>query len=136
MGSKRTDQRQARALELYRKGLSARDVADLLQVSPSTVLRWIGGQRRTKEQAWEVSAYRSFSPRKCRERARMKMERHLRRTLRTNEHVHHIDGDYTNNRLDNLEVLPAKEHARLHGVKRYRGQGTLGKGRNRDEVPF
>lgn len=38
----------------------------------------------------------------------------LGRWLRSDEHVHHIDGNKLNNELENLEVLTASEHARLH----------------------
>lgn len=46
--------------------------------------------------------------------ARFVMEQHLGRTLETWEHVHHIDGDCTNDVLENLEVLNAREHMELH----------------------
>ncbi|MFM9414394.1 HNH endonuclease signature motif containing protein [Peptococcus simiae] len=31
-------------------------------------------------------------------------------------HIHHIDGDKNNNRIDNLQLLKGEEHASLHGV--------------------
>lgn len=36
------------------------------------------------------------------------------RPLKDGEHVHHIDGDKTNNHPDNLRILPAAEHHRQH----------------------
>ena len=42
------------------------------------------------------------------------MERHLGRPLRTNEHVHHKDGNKTNNRLSNLIIAAPQQHGRLH----------------------
>lgn len=48
---------------------------------------------------------------------RVIMENHLGRLLNEDEVVHHINGDKKDNRLDNLEVLSRKEHAKLHGIK-------------------
>jgi hypothetical protein len=41
------------------------------------------------------------------------MEQHLGRKLDRNEHVHHINGDPTDNRIDNLMVLSNADHQRL-----------------------
>lgn len=49
---------------------------------------------------------------------RLVMEAHLGRKLDTKEHVHHKNGDGLDNRLDNLEVLMASEHAREHWDER------------------
>jgi hypothetical protein len=38
----------------------------------------------------------------------------LARPLRRDEHVHHINGDRADNRLDNLLLVSASEHAKLH----------------------
>lgn len=44
------------------------------------------------------------------------MENYIGRRLEALEHVHHINGDRRDNRLKNLEVIAAEEHARLHHV--------------------
>lgn len=44
----------------------------------------------------------------------------LGRVLTAEEHVHHIDGDPTNNNPENLQVLSRSEHAKLHADQRAR----------------
>jgi ribosomal protein L37AE/L43A len=41
------------------------------------------------------------------------MEQFLGRKLLTNEHIHHINGDPTDNRIENLQVLTNSEHQKL-----------------------
>lgn len=43
------------------------------------------------------------------------MEKHLGRPLLTSEEIHHIDGDRTNNQIDNLLLFPSKsDHLKYH----------------------
>lgn len=42
------------------------------------------------------------------------------RRLRTDEHVHHIDGNKQNNDPSNLMVLSAEDHARLHASEKFK----------------
>jgi hypothetical protein len=44
------------------------------------------------------------------------------RSLRTDEHVHHIDHDKHNNKPENLIVLSKQEHARLHAMENRRAK--------------
>ncbi len=41
------------------------------------------------------------------------MQSHLGRKLTRDEHVHHINGDPADNRLENLQVLSNADHQRL-----------------------
>lgn len=71
---------------------------------------WIGGERfdpiHGRWMKRKGSTYRN--------RARVLMEEHLGRDLERWEHVHHINGDKLDDRLENLQVLTAWEHSQLH----------------------
>ena len=47
---------------------------------------------------------------------RLVAEVKIGRRLLENEIVHHINGDVTDNRGENIEVMTQSEHAKLHGV--------------------
>jgi len=42
------------------------------------------------------------------------MEKYLQRQLQPNEHVHHLNHNTLDNRIENLVVLTGKEHTRHH----------------------
>jgi len=42
------------------------------------------------------------------------MKQHLGRDLDSSEHIHHINRDYRDNRLNNLEIVTAAEHMSKH----------------------
>lgn len=42
------------------------------------------------------------------------MEKHIGKKLRTNQIVHHINGDIHDNRIENLQIMSRRDHARLH----------------------
>jgi len=71
---------------------------------------WTGG--RSIDSGGYVRVY-SPSGERVREH-RLVMEHHLGHKLESHEHVHHKNGDKTDNRLANLEVLPAPIHTALH----------------------
>lgn len=50
---------------------------------------------------------------------RVVMENHIGRMLPDNEVVHHVNGDRTDNSIDNLALMEHKEHAEVHGLERH-----------------
>jgi len=50
------------------------------------------------------------------------METKLGRKLKKEEVVHHIDGNKTNNNLDNLQLMTRSEHSSHHAKENYKGR--------------
>lgn len=53
---------------------------------------------------------------------RVVMEEHLERLLDSDEQVHHINGDKTDNRLENLVLIGVSEHMSLHAKENHIGR--------------
>lgn len=50
---------------------------------------------------------------------RVVMEAVIGRPLRSDEFVHHIDGNKRNNAIENLQIMTPAEHTRLHAKQRW-----------------
>lgn len=51
-----------------------------------------------------------------RDEHRLVMEAHIGRSLRSDEHIHHIDGNKRNNDISNLKILSKEDHTRHHMI--------------------
>ena len=82
---------------------------------------WTGGSSMTVNgyrHTWASSKNRVLEHRHV-------MEQHLGRKLKRSEHVHHINHNKTDNRIENLRVLTHDEHNRLHANEQWSGGGSL-----------
>lgn len=68
-----------------------------------------------RHQSVKPTTYRKFFGR---HEHRVIGEKIAGRHLRTDEHVHHIDGNKQNNDPSNLKIMTAKDHLKLHAALR------------------
>ena len=77
---------------------------------------WKGGRGITKRGYIRIW----IGPYKRELEHRVVIERFLGRKLAKTEHVHHKNGDKTDNRIENLEILDESPHHKLHAPKKGR----------------
>ena len=79
--------------------------------------RWSGGE--TTSYQGRIAIYAPWHPKTSScglyvLRSRLVIEKHLGRYLKDNEDVHHINGDFLDDRIENLQVVNHGEHSRFH----------------------
>lgn len=79
--------------------------------------RWKGGRIQTDLGYWLVWApdHPNANKNGYVLEHRLVWEQHHGQTLNRDQHVHHIDGDPSNNDIANLQMLPGRQHYALHG---------------------
>lgn len=111
---KRVEEQKYRAREFYTSGLSLRQVGTLMNLSSGYLSKICADITRTRSEANQLRQPPiSNHWRAARAQARkvwIRNGRHIPKSW----HIHHIDGDFTNNTLENLECLSASDHARKH----------------------
>lgn len=99
---------------LIENNIDRRNCHDRLYPSGSKSPLWRGGLYICK------NGYRQYKEKGTRAyEHRMVAESKIGRKLQKGEHVHHINGDKLDNRPENLMVLSASEHVKLHAKMRY-----------------
>jgi hypothetical protein len=76
---------------------------------------WKGGRNKMKNGYIRIRVDKKYMY-----EHRFVMEKHLGRPLQQKEVVHHIDGDRTNNRIENLCLMPKKKHDKIETISRWR----------------
>lgn len=87
-------------------------------ITPESIRRERSRNAQPSLGKWQPHTYPKY---KGRHMHRVIMEAKLGRKLKSNEHVHHIDGNRHNNEPQNLTVLKRIDHLRHHAKER-RGQ--------------
>lgn len=78
---------------------------------------WKGGITKSSQGYLVFTASRANRQSAGKALHRVIAETECGRSLQSKEHVHHKDGDKMNNHSENLQILSASEHARLHAIK-------------------
>lgn len=108
---------KASVRQMYVDSLSTRQISRLIGYSHGHIHKICQDISRDRTEAVRLalpSPKDTKHWRTCRARARKIMENHLGRKLDRLEYVHHIDEDFTNNDIENLEVLSPREHKHRH----------------------
>lgn len=78
---------------------------------------WIGRSKRTKDGYIRITTEKN----KRRYEHRIVMENLIGRKLTADEHIHHLNGDSSDNSINNLVILSNSEHRKLETIKAERG---------------
>ena len=117
MTRKEQQDRKMQLREAYTSGLSTRQVAEQFGMSSSYVHKVCQDLSRSRGAAAILRRPATSKHwRSSRAAARNVWIRSIG-SIPKGHHIHHKDGDHTNNNLSNLECLSASEHSRHHHPK-------------------
>lgn len=141
--------RDSDAIEMYQRGMHISEIADHFDVQRAAIrnllkrnnipLRgvrnskgannpaWKGGRQINKDGYVYVHAPKGHpgaSTRGLILEHRLVMEAHLGRYLDPQEVVHHVNGDRTDNRIENLGLFDSQREHRIHHVEESRSSAT------------
>lgn len=88
-----------------------RRYGDPLYITPDTIISMNSRLAQLERKEASKNTYKKFYGK---HEHRVIGEEIAGRKLKSDEHVHHIDGNKHNNAKENLMILTAEEHARLH----------------------
>jgi hypothetical protein len=113
-GSKWSEKQRKNILEARNKWSEAFKLETSKKMSDSHTgsksYSWKGGWTNHRGYVWVLVGKRKYQF-----EHRLVMEKHLKRKLRKEEQIHHIDGNKKNNNIGNLMLFPnANAHAKYH----------------------
>lgn len=104
-------------IDLYNIGLTARQIAKPFGLSNVNVSQFLKKENITRDRKLNQQIRqpaKSIHWRSSRASARRLYQRFHKVILSRKEHIHHIDHDFTNNDINNLMVMAARDHASYH----------------------
>lgn len=108
----------ARYLKKYKIPVRDHKTANHVNNTSFRNKNWRGGRKITPE--GYITIYDPIHPRAINGtyvyEHRAVMEKHLGRYLEKDEHIHHINGNRLDNRIENLKKLTSSEHAKIHAI--------------------
>lgn len=78
--------------------------------------RWNNGQSTNQTNGYKTILVTHSQPHKLEHR--VVMEKHLGRPLETSEHIHHVNGNKLDNRIENLQLMTQHDHLSMHAKER------------------